>query len=465
LTRAGFLARKSAHSFRFVTQLDPLEYLLFTALVHEVGPQLEALRSPRTDNRVFSWRFNVQPNGQMYSPDSRWDDFNKQCLRLARGGSSKWVVVADIADFFPHIYIHPVETALEAATGRSPEAYCLKRMISNWNGFVSYGLPVGLAGSRIIAEATINDLDQALIGSGRTYCRYSDDIRIFCKTEGDATAALEHLASHLFNVHGLTLQPQKTLVLTKGDYLKRFTMSGERAEIESLGAKLQDLLEAAGWEDEYEEEIDYEDLPEATQEEVDKLNLLEVLKEQLAADRIDPIVCSFVLHRMRQLNLTEASVLVLKNIEKLFPVIDSAVRYIESLRSMSDKSRKNVGQRVLRSLKKGATGSYERMCLLSLFTKGTEFDNEDRFEQLYDETNDKDARRKLMLALGRSQKRHWFQARRQEVAAMDAWSKRAFIAGYSCVTKEVRSPFYRSLRRGADILEESVIRWADANPF
>src|SRR4051812_17833637 len=27
-----FLARKTAYSFRFVTQLDPLEYLLFTAL-------------------------------------------------------------------------------------------------------------------------------------------------------------------------------------------------------------------------------------------------------------------------------------------------------------------------------------------------------------------------------------------------------------------------------------------------
>lgn len=173
-----FLARKSAYSFRFITQLDPLEYLLFTALVHEVGPQLEALRSPTTNKTVFSWRFHVQPDGQMYSPDFRWDDFNKECLRLAAKASSKWVVVADIADFFPHIYIHPVETALEAAIGRSPEAYCLKRMISNWNGFVSYGLPVGLAGSRIIAEATINDLDQALIGAGRRYCRYSDDIRI-----------------------------------------------------------------------------------------------------------------------------------------------------------------------------------------------------------------------------------------------------------------------------------------------
>ncbi len=397
----------------------------------------------------------------MYSPTYRWDDFNTRCLRLAEAAKCKWVVVADIADFFPHIYIHPVETALDSATGRSPAAYCLLRMISNWNAFVSYGLPVGLAGSRIIAEATINDLDKALIGAGRQYCRYSDDIRIFCKSEADSTLALEHLASHLFNTHGLTLQPIKTLILNKADYLRRFTMSGERAEIESLGAKLQELLESAGWEDEYEKEIEYDDLPEETQEEVDKLNLLEVLKEQIAEQRIDPIVTSFVLHRMRQLGLSEASTVVLDHIDKLFPVIDSAVRYLESLRDINPASRKRIGKRVLQSLKGGATSSYERMCLLSLFTKGVEFDNEGEFEKLYDKWSDKGARRKIMLALGRAKKAHWFQARRQGVAELDAWSRRAFIAGYSCVTKDVRGPFYRSLRGGADILEKSVIDWAD----
>lgn len=97
----GFLARKSAYSFRFVTQLDPLEYLLFTALVYEVGPQLESIRSPKSDRTVFSWRFDLKPDGQMYSPAYRWDDFNKRCLSLAEKANCKWVVVADIADFFP----------------------------------------------------------------------------------------------------------------------------------------------------------------------------------------------------------------------------------------------------------------------------------------------------------------------------------------------------------------------------
>lgn len=63
------------------------------------------------------------------------------------------------------------------------------------------------------------------------------------------------------------------------------------------------------------------------------------------------------------------------------------------------------------------------------------------------------------------QKKHWFQARRQGISELDPWSRRAFIAGYSCVTKDVRIPFYRSLRGGADILEKSVIDWAGANPF
>ena len=121
--------------------------------------------------QVFSWRFEAAPDGQMYDPESRWSDFNSRCLRLALPAKCKWVVIADIADFFPHIYLHPVETILDSATGRSPAAYCLLRMIRNWNAFVSYGLPVGLAGSRIIAEATILDLDRALNGSGRAYCR------------------------------------------------------------------------------------------------------------------------------------------------------------------------------------------------------------------------------------------------------------------------------------------------------
>jgi len=146
---------------------------------------------------------------------------------------------------------------------------------------VSYGLPVGLAGSRILAEAAMSDIDSSLRGAARKYCRYSDDIRIFCRSEGEARESLEELAMILFNTHGLTLQPQKTQIVRKEDYANRFAISGERIELESLTEKLQDLLEEAGVENDYEDEIDYDSLSEEIKEQIDSLNMVKVFDEQI----------------------------------------------------------------------------------------------------------------------------------------------------------------------------------------
>jgi len=460
-----FLARKSLYSFRYVTQLDPLEYLLFTALLHDLGPRLEAVRVPKNQRTVFSWRFDMRPDGQMYDPGFRWNDFNERCLELAQMSGCKWVVVADIADFFPHIYIHPLERVLDKATGRSPNAYCILRMLSNWNAFVSYGLPVGLAGSRILAEATISDIDNALAGEGRPYARYSDDIRIFCKSEGDARQALEQLAINLFEGHGLTLQPMKTLLVKKAKYIERFAMSGERTEVESLSSRLHQLLEDAGWENEYEEEIEFDDLPPETKEEVNKLNLVHVLKEQITRERGDPVILNFLLYRLRQLRIEDAADVVLANLRKLHHVIDSVVRYLESLRQSSQEVRTRIGEEVIAAVRRPSIGNYERMCLLSLFTHGEEFDNQESFERLYKIFLDAESQRELILALGRAHKQHWFQARKRSLGDFGPWSRRAFIAAASCLPADTRGPFYRSLRDGLDVLEGAVIKWASANPF
>jgi hypothetical protein len=252
------LATKSGFSFRYITQLDPIEYLAFTALLYEVGPQLERIRVKPQDRTVFSWRFALGPNGQMYDPGFEWLQFTQRCEELSRENLVNWVVVADIADFFPRIYIHPVENVLAEATGSSPHAYCLMRHIRNWNAFVSYGLPVGVSGSRIIAEATINDVDRSLIGAHRRYCRYADDIRIFCGTEAEARSALEHLARTLFENHGHTLQPDKTDILQARHYLARFDISHERLEAESLTGRFHELIEEAGFDDDYHADLDYD---------------------------------------------------------------------------------------------------------------------------------------------------------------------------------------------------------------
>ena len=124
----------------------------------------------------------------------------------------------------------------------------------------------------------------------------------------------------------------------------RFNVSGERAEIERLTWRLQELLDDAGWENEYEKEIEFDDLPEETQDEISKLNLVQVLEEQLELDRIDSVIVGFVLYRLKQLGIDEGADLVLENLDKLFPVIDSVVKYLESLRDLDQRHRRRVGK-------------------------------------------------------------------------------------------------------------------------
>jgi len=458
-----FLVNKSEVTFRYVTQLDPLEYLAFTALLLNVGPALEALRVPADDRVVFSWRFAADSGGQMYDPRFEWTGFVDRCLELALQPEVEWVVVADIADFFPRIYIHPVERALAAATS-DPAAYCLLRMIRHWNAFVSYGLPVGIAGSRIIAEATIDDVDRTMIGRGDSYCRYADDIRVFCQTQADAHAALEDLARALFEGHGLTLQPMKTEIVSAVEYRRRFALTPDRVEAESLTTKFHDLLERAELAEKYHEDIEYDDLPEEVREEIDQLNLREVFEEQIDANPLDLIVIRILLHRLGQLNIQVLDE-VLDNLPRLAPVMDSVIRYLRHLRDLDEADRRAIGARIIGACQADEASTYEQVCLLSLFTESAEFDNENTFEQLERSVRDPAVKREITLALGRAHKEHWLMQRRRDAGALDPWGRRAFYAAFSCVTPVPRNYYYRSLRGGADVLDKAVIDWASRNPF
>lgn len=129
--------------------------------------------------------------------------------------------------------------------------------------------------------------------------------------------------------------------------------------------------------DDCEGEIEFDDLPEETQEEIDQLNLVVLFREQLDLERSDPIIMTFLLHRLGQLNIDAVVGDVLGNIEKLQRVVDVVVRYVETLRGLTRAQTVRIGRKVLASVRKQTGSKYERACLLSIFTKGREFDNEE----------------------------------------------------------------------------------------
>ena len=109
------LGPKSAIGFRIATQLDPLDWLIYNALVYEIGADLESYRLPLAEEVVFSWRFEPQPDGTMFSRETGYRQFQERASELASISNEQYVLVTDIADFFPNLYHHRVENALRSA--------------------------------------------------------------------------------------------------------------------------------------------------------------------------------------------------------------------------------------------------------------------------------------------------------------------------------------------------------------
>ena len=461
------LSPKSRFGFRAVTQLDPLDFLVFAALVFEIAKDLESKRIPVKEDVVFSYRFSPDKEGRIFDPKIGYRQFQEQCGNLADPEEFTHVVVADIADFYSRIYVHRLENALNNATNKSNHVKALRGLISGWNGTESYGIPVGNAPSRLLAEITISDVDDLLRAYGVTFARFNDDYRLFAKSKKEAYRTLSILADHLNTNHGLSLQPQKTKILELGDFRRQFLPTPEDRELDAFHAKFDELIQDLGLESNYEE-IDWDSLSEEQQEEVDGMNLAQLFQDEVAkGEDADAGVIRFLIRRLAQLGNGEILEDIFDNMEVLHPVFPDVIQYFKSLRSSSAKNRSAIGRRVLKLVQDSIISEmpYHRMWALTLFTESREWDNEDKFVTLLQSLSDPFSRRKLILALGRSGQTAWFQSRWRALFDEPHWSRRALILGASCMPADARKHWYDSIGPRLDVLEKAVVKWARKHPF
>ncbi len=463
------LSPKQHYSFRVATQLDPLDNLVYAALVYEIGTALEERRVPTNKYIVHSHRFLPRRNGQFFSQNWHYESFRKRCQEEVDSNRWEYVVVADIADFYARIYSHPLENSLRSAAPNCPtQVNALMRMLKSWNSSVSYGIPVGPSPSHLLAEVTISDIDDLLLSENRTYCRFSDDYRIFCGSLIEAHEALAVLARALFENHGLTLERSKTTIVSIETFRDQYLCSPHATERQSLSDRFREALSKAGFDNPYQE-VDFDVLDENVQREISAMNLREILDEQLK-EREKPLdipLVRFILRRFAQLDLSDAADTVLLNLERLYPLFKDVVEFLTSLRSLDEGTRHSLGQRLIDLLNNSLVAhlEYHRSWILNVFTNGREWDNDDRFIGLLSRFLDKFSQREIILALGRSGKQFWFKQNKRDFADLAPWEKRAFLAGASCLPGDEATHWYRSVKPQLDELETAVVDWASANRF
>lgn len=463
------LVPKHRFGFRISTQLDPLDFLVFTALIYEVGEKLEALRIPADDNIVHSYRFSPEHDGRMFSEKYSYRTFQQASHDACQELNPTHIVIADVADFFPRIYTHRIDNALDSALGVGHmHSIALKRLIGQWAGAYSYGIPVGSAASRIIAEITISDVDQLLLSEGTKYVRYSDDFRIFCSSEAEAYKYLTLIARSLIDNHGLTLQQNKTKIIPVDIFRNNYLRENEKRELDTLSERFYELLAEIGIEDSYGE-IDYDALPEEYQDAINQLNLEEILQEQINEEEPDLSLLKFLLRRLGQLGDTYAVDLIFDNFDKFVPVVRETLEYLLRLDGLTAERKAVLGAKLIDiysdELSTASHLEYSRMYLLRPFALDGAWNSDDQYVRLYNDALDEFSSRELLLAMGRSKKDFWFRSRKQSLHQLPPWSRRAFIYGASCLPAEEYKHWIRGIDGQLDEMERGIAKWARKNPI
>jgi len=205
--------------YRWATQIDPYWNAYFLGLVIYISHKIEVTRL----NKSFVYSYRFKPSGEkasLFEEQISWRSFQEDCLNyFDENNSTNFVLVCDIADFYPRIYHHPLENALDRINPQKEISSKIKKLIQTFSGTNSYGLPVGCPASRILAELALDSIDHLLCLHKISFKRYVDDFVIFCDTKESAHSVLTFLSRKLMENEGLTLQKHKTNIMSKEEFL------------------------------------------------------------------------------------------------------------------------------------------------------------------------------------------------------------------------------------------------------
>lgn len=346
-----YLVPKPGRGFRVVTQLDPIDALVYTAMIYEVADAIEKSRVPADRNIACSYRVSLDGSGAFFGEDNGWSAYHGHSRALAQDKKTEAILVADISDFYNQIYHHRLENALDDAGVLLERRESIAGFLSQLTATQSRGIPVGPYASILLAETCLNDVDGFLLRKGFPHTRYVDDFRIFCQTRRRAVLALHDLTEYLHTSQRLSLVPGKTRIRTRASFRKyelrdpdEEEQAGQLSQIETT---LQELasMSTPRYDGEYDDiKVDEDVLNEASRE-----NLKVLFLQCLAAKQLHLGLARHLLRRATQLRTNILLAAVMENLDALAPVLRDVVRYLRVV--VPKKGTQQYGTKLLLHLK------------------------------------------------------------------------------------------------------------------
>lgn len=453
----NLLIPKDEFSFRNVSQLDPIDSLLFGAIMIEIGEDIEKKRVPISENKVFSYRFKPTEKGHFYGNISYWEDFWKISKQKAENYS--FVVVTDITDFYNQVSHHMVEQQLSFCGIGKFYIDGLLNILKNLNVRISKGIPVGPHPAHMLAELSLIPIDDLLILKGYDFCRFVDDIHIFCNTREEGQIAIYELANAINKLQKLSLNRQKTTIMTKDEFLSK-----------AEGMIVDNPINK-------EEEIIISIIKSRVDDPYVKINLADLSQDdiiKMSKERIEGILECYInskypnyirlrwfLRRLSQVGVPGGVEYIINNIDKFIPVIGDAANYLKSAHENYHADWKDIGAKLLEALQIPLIqkSEYLQAVILSLFSRIKDLDNIDKLIQNYEKYGPI-AQRKIILAATEANASSWLRNFKENYSNLDPWQKRAVIYSSRTFPKDERH-FWLKYIRTSNLLEKIIIKSLD----
>jgi hypothetical protein len=294
---------------------------------------------------------------------------------------------------------------------------------------------------------------------------------VFCASHREAYEKLTLLAESLFESHGLTLQPQKTHIVSRAAFHEQYLKSHKSKELEGLSEQFDEIASEIGV-SRYEP-IDPSSLTESQMSAIEALNLHGLVHEQLNADEIDIGLMNFLIRRLVQIDDASLAGDLVRHAEPLYPVFPRVIAYLGAVGPDQISDSAATAGELLALLSGSSVGHlpFHRALVLWLFGADTKWASaladRDRanLATSFEQATSGLEQRESILAMGRLNQQPWFRTRKRTWANFDAWQRRAFLAAASCLPKDEREHWYASVAKQVDPLEKAVIAWAKEHPF
>ncbi|NNH85780.1 RNA-directed DNA polymerase [Rhizobium laguerreae] len=435
---------KSEFAFRSVCQLDPLDSILFAAIIKEIGTKIEKRRSSVDAQQVFSYRFDPLPDGQLYSATSGWEAFWSKSRSLCNEFST--VLVTDISDHYNQIYHHTLENQLDLCSLDKAYWHAIKNLLANVTEGVSRGVPVGPHPAHLLAELAMVPVDEFLDSLGVRWCRYVDDIHIFCDSRDEGHAILYKFVEYLDKTQKMQINKQKTKIFKSSAFWQ--TCDANKVDHPISPLELEMLVAVRTYTTSPYQRVRISKITPEDSAKLSKQNIEKVLRDYISAENVDYTRLRWFIRRLTQVGAPGGIEFIVKNFEDFLPAVAEVGNYFEASSQNYQGNWKDIGEALITVYDHGIVkaSEYLQVVILSLFARIGDLNHVNKLTKMYSNSSAM-CQRKILLAAARAGASSWLSTLRAEYKNSDPWKRRAAIYSMRALPDDERTFWLKAVKK------------------